>query len=156
VRPLILAALLACGRDDAPLEQLPAPPLRESTPILPRPPPPPPPPLPGPIPPPEVVRAFLAGNAHHERPCRVSIGFDRRTIELDPNRAEQLFERLGRADTWIDGINACVSRFLRVRISCRAGEPPLEFETTCGNVWIGGIETAGWSRAMDAWFRTLL
>ena len=147
---------ISCGLDDAPFEQLPAPPRREVAPLPPPPPPPPPSPKGGsPVGPPEAVRAFLTRNAHHERPCRTSLAVGRRASELDAAHAEQLFERLGRTDTWTDGVNGCVSQFVELRIWCRAGEPPLQLRTTCGNVWVGGTELT-WSTEMDAWFRTLL
>jgi hypothetical protein len=140
---LAALALVACQRSTT-FEQLPPPDRPPSLTVLPKPPPPPPPPKSEAIGPPPALAALLASHAA----CRVWID----TVELARARADALIDRLGRWDSWMNGIYGCVSEPTHVRITC--GEGTVTFETSCGNVTLAG-EQRGWSEAMSASFRQL-
>jgi hypothetical protein len=143
VKLLVAIALVACQRTEA-LEQLPPPDRPPSLTVIPRPPPPPPPPKTEAIGPPPALAALFASHA----PCRVWID----TVELARTPAEALVDRLGRWDSWMNGINGCVSELTHVKIAC--GEGTVTFETSCGNVTLAG-EQRGWSEEMSESFRLL-
>jgi hypothetical protein len=141
---LILAiALVACQRTET-FEQLPPPDRPPSLTVLPKPPPPPPPPKSEAIGPPPALAALFASHAA----CRMWID----SVELARDRANALIDRLGRWDSWMNGIYGCVSEPSHVRIAC--GDGTVTFETSCGNVTVAGMQR-GWSPEMSAAFQRL-
>lgn len=140
---LVAIALVACQRTEA-FEQLPPPDPPARVTVIPIPPPPPPPPKTEVIGPPPALAALFASHAT----CRVWID----AVELPRVRAVALTDKLGRMDSWLNGLYGCVSTPTHVRITC--GDGTATFETSCGNVTLAGEQRA-WSESMSESFRQL-
>lgn len=125
------------------------------------PPPPPPPRVPDAVDPPRPVSDFLAAHSHRELPWRVAVvelGPGGRVVQLSPDRAQALVERLGRSSSWFGGVNGCISDHpSELRID--GGREPLVLWTSCGNVSFGGpareAVQACFSDEMSAWLAAL-